>query len=172
MQALCQFAAFSAFCESSADVNFGVEQSFMRHIADFGKSYGTAEEYQFRLGEFAKKDAIINAHNAKNGSFTLGHNKFSDMTDFEYKQMLGARKSEGVKEYTVLEETAADSVDWRELGAVNAVKDQKQCGSCWAFSATAAVEGAHFVATNELLSLSEQQLVDCDKTCYGCNGGW
>ena len=64
------------------------------------------------------------------------------------------------------------SVDWRTKGIVNPVKNQGQCGSCWAFSATAAVEGANAIKTGTLLSLSEQQFVDCDKRSQGCNGGW
>jgi C1A family cysteine protease len=64
-----------------------------------------------------------------------------------------------------------NEVNWVTKGAVNPVKSQGHCGSCWAFSATASIEGAHFVATKKLLSLSEQQLVDCNTSSHGCNGG-
>jgi len=66
---------------------------------------------------------------------------------------------------------ATTTVDWRKLGAVNPVKDQGQCGSCYAFSAVAAIESAHFIKTTELVSVSEQEIVDCDTTDEGCNGG-
>jgi cathepsin F len=144
-----------------------VENDFIQHIAEFGKSYGTKEEYQFRLNLFAEKHAAIAANNAENGSFTLGHNQFSDWTQDEYKRLLGFKKTNNLvkssRNATILAtEDTPVSVDWRSSGAVNAVKNQGQCGSCWAFSATASIEGAHFRSTGQLVRLSEQQLVDCD----------
>jgi len=65
-----------------------------------------------------------------------------------------------------------ESLDWREKGAVAEVKDQEQCGSCWAFCTVVACEGAYFLEHNQLLSLSEQQIVDCDGNDHGCDGGW
>jgi C1A family cysteine protease len=143
-------------------------------MSEFGISYGTQEEFEFRMSLFAKKDAEIKEINATEENFTVGHNFMSTWTDAEYKKLLGyaGQAGEGVRNYVALEETNASSVDWRTKGAVNAVKNQAQCGSCWAFSATCAVEGAHFLKSGKLLSLSEQELVSCDTACYGCQGGW
>jgi cathepsin L len=161
-------------CENSAPVSSIVEQSFIQHLASHGISFGTAEEYKFRLSIFAEKDAEYKKINANSeNTFTVGHNKFSTWTKDEYKRILGYKGLKPQKNVTTLNATKlADSVDWRTKGAVNAVKDQGQCGSCWAFSATAAIEGHHFIATGELLSFAEQEIVDCDTTSYGCNGGW
>lgn len=112
--------------------------------------------------------------NSSQTSFTVGHNHLSTLTAFEYKRLLGAKvtplekRTEKVLNVTNL----AAEVNWVTAGAVNAVKNQGQCGSCWAFSAVCAIEGAHFIKTGTLLSLAEQQMVDCDTVSYGCNGGW
>jgi C1A family cysteine protease len=149
---------------------------YMQYVAEHGKSYITAEEFAIRKALYIQTDAIIEAHNETESSFKLGHNKFSDYTDAERARLTGAMKDDFKGEFTVLPESNADSVDWRTAGAVTKVKDQGQCGSCWSFSATGALEGAHFIANGELLSFSEQQLVDCATSFptknYGCGGGW
>jgi C1A family cysteine protease len=98
---------------------------------------------------------------------------FSTRTEAEAKVMLGTKVEESPKEATILDDTdLAASMDWRAKGAVNAVKNQGHCGSCWAFGSTACVEAEHFIKTGKLLSLSEQELVSCSKVNHGCQGGW
>jgi len=178
MAHFCKAAAFLGLnmCENQQPLSL-VEQSFIQHLADFGISYGTKEEYQFRFEIYKKKDLenqYINEDPAN--TFTVGHNQFSTWTDAEYKKILAYNGPQEFPEETVFtdlnETNLADSVDWRTKGAVNPVKNQGMCGSCWAFSATASIEGHHQIATGHLLSLSEQQIVDCDKRSHGCNGGW
>merc|ERR1712166_788617 len=146
---------------------------FMEHIANYGISYGTTEEFDFRMALFAKRDAAYNEiNNDPENTFTVGHNMFSTMTDYEAKQYTGRLPSHNhTLEEEVVNEVTAAEVDWRKKGAVNPVQNQGQCGSCWAFSSIAAMEGAHFIHSAKLLKLSESQLVDCDKTSSGCNGG-
>jgi KDEL-tailed cysteine endopeptidase len=173
----CTAAAFIGMnvCDNATPIP-ALEQAFIHHLAAHGVSYATQEEYQFRFALFAKKDAEINEINADpENTFVVGHNQFSTWTHEEYKRLLGYKGPQTVDEENVVileTEGLADSVDWRTKGAVNPVKNQGQCGSCWAFSATAAIEGHHFIATGSLLSLSEQEVVDCDTSSYGCQGGW
>jgi Pyruvate/2-oxoacid:ferredoxin oxidoreductase delta subunit len=173
MNTLCKAATFMGykhFCEES--VSMEIEQAFVEHASVYGLSYGTKEEYQFRLSLFAERDAIINKINAEEQNFTVGHNFMSSWSQFEYRRLLGDKSLSYPQkgEYTILPDTDAVAVDWRTAGAVNPVKNQLHCGSCWAFSATAAIESAHFIKNGELLSLSEQQVVSCDTDCAGCDG--
>jgi C1A family cysteine protease len=102
-------------------------------------------------------------------------NHFGDLTKEEFKTMhLSKFETDRPKNIHVFDETATPAtVDWTTKGAVTAVKNQGQCGSCWSFSTTGSVEGAHFLKTGKLVSLSEQQLVDCSTSFgnQGCNGG-
>jgi C1A family cysteine protease len=172
MQAILRAVGFNTVSQDSHPVE--IQQAFIEHMSTHGLSFGTQEEFEFRMSLFAKKDAEINEINATEENFTVGHNFMSTWTAFEYKKLLGYRgqAGEGERNYVSLEESNDAEVDWRTKGAVNAIKNQAQCGSCWAFSATCAVEGAHFLKSGTLLSLSEQELVSCDTTCYGCGGGW
>jgi len=133
-----------------------------------------------RFGIFKANVDHINNINAKGLSYKLGINQFAHLTAEEFvHQYTGLKKPKtlwgeempylGRHNYTG--EALPASVDWSTKGAVTPVKNQGQCGSCWSFSTTGALEGAWEIATGKLVSLSEQQFVDCDKVDSGCNGG-
>merc|ERR1712127_27460 len=124
---------------------------------------------------FAKRDAAYAEINADpENTFIVGHNMFSTMTEDEAKKMTGRSPQKKMLGLAYFDESTAvmdAQVDWRTKGAVNAVQNQGQCGSCWAFASSAAMEGAHFIQSKKLVRLAESQLVDCDTESSGCNGG-
>ena len=160
-------AALASYVAATSEV----EAAFFGYITQYGKSYGSMEEYEFRLAQFARKHQIIAEHNAKESSFKLGHNNMSDWSEAEYEAILTYKEEPRVEPAFYGLNDTYNPIDWREHGAVNAIQDQGHCGSCWAFSTVASMEGAHHQATGNLEKFAEQQPVDCVTLCFGCHGG-
>ena len=147
----------------------------------FSKRYSNIEELETRFAIFRKNFIGILLHNADyTQNFTMGVNQFTDLTPEEFRaQYVGVLKAEvgsyGCQTFSSSASGAPSSIDWRNKGAVTSVKDQGQCGSCWSFSATGAIEGAWAISKGQLVDLSEQELVDCatgvSYGSHGCNGG-
>jgi len=146
----------------------------------------SVDEFQYRWQTWKNNALFIESFNQQgNQTFTVAMNKFGDLTVEEFAKIyLGFNMKN--TEAVVVAEVAADptipaSIDWRQKGAVTQIKNQGQCGSCWSFSTTGNVEGQWFLAGNQLVGLSEQNLVDCDHECTtyqnqqscdaGCDGG-
>jgi len=151
------------------------ESLFTSYIDEFDKMYESPEVFFHRYNAFKANLAYINQRNTENLTFTLGINQFTDLTNEEYRTILRrpASNRAPIPEEVVDISALPNDIDWRTSGAVQKVKDQGQCGSCWAFSATGAVESITKIKHGNLPDLSEQQIVDC---CHaggsqGCNGG-
>ena len=147
----------------------------------FSKRYETFQELELRFEIFRENMRTIILHNLDSTqNYTMGINQFTDLTSGEFKEMYASGlKTEvgsyGCKSFSGSASSAPASVDWRSEQAVTSVKDQGQCGSCWTFSATGAIEGAWAISTGQLIDLSEQEMVDCatgiSYGSHGCNGG-
>jgi len=147
------------------------ERSFVQWMRNTNNIYA-GEEYQLRLGVWMANKRLVQQHNAAKKGFKVAMNKLAALTPAEYKQLLGHRSTGADKDIPVkVAHTNDADVDWREKGIVNAIKDQGQCGSCWAFSVIQAMESQWALKKGDLPSLSEQNLVDCCTSCSGCNGG-
>ena len=155
--------------------------SFEQYKKEFGKRYTKDGEELYRKNIFLRNLIAINEHNANpKNTYTMGVNQFTDLTQAEFESIYLTLKvpKRSYKEIdtTEIPKVNAD-VDWTVAERVTDVKNQGQCGSCWAFSATASFESAILIAHGAKfdVSLSEQQLVDCAGGKYGnqgCNGGW
>jgi len=152
----------------------------------FNKTYPSQSEEAKRQAIWKNNTILIDAHNkqfhAGNSTFRLGENEFADMTAKEFAAKFNGLKKKAndfgsgrpVADFGNFNTRDLPAhVDWRTKGYVTGIKNQQQCGSCWAFSATGSMEGAHFKKTGKLVSLSEQNLVDCSDAegDMGCDGG-
>jgi C1A family cysteine protease len=158
-----------------------LEKAFEQFQKDFHKKYEESEK-QHRFNAFVENFNFVQRRNAEvAGAFQVAINQFADMTPDEFSLTHGgllqtSRPFEGLKYLGTHQYSGTAlpaSVDWTAKSAVTPVKNQQQCGSCWAFSSTGALEGAFAIATGKLVSFSEQQLVDCSKAFgnQGCSGG-
>jgi len=167
--------AFSVFRRTSRGGNDkNLTKLFQQWKKKHNKTYGGVE-HKKRYQIFVQNLKRIEKINSKNRTFTVGLNKFSDLTKQEFSSIyLGLKPRKNITKRPFIVNpnfTAPASVDWRTSNAVTAIKDQGQCGSCWAFSTTGSLEGLNAIKNGNLLSFSEQQLVDCSTENEGCNGG-
>jgi len=155
-------------------------------ISQFNKQYGI-EEMAVRFTNWKSNSDLIQEHNAQDLSWKLAMNDFGDMTSEEFSALhLGlnvdidaANNNDNSQENTTENNTELTSlalpryVDWRKQGKVTSVKNQGQCGGCWAFAASGALEGLYAIRHSRLVSLSVQQMLDCASSFgnNGCGGG-
>lgn len=183
MMRVAMILAFLAVSSANIHDRAYYEAKFFDWLKQHKMVAQSAQHFVQMLSNYANNDDIIESHNAKNLSYTLGHNQFSHMSQDEWRAYvkLGLQRPEqstAAKIHSAPADlsTLATSIDWTTKGAVTGVKDQGQCGSCWSFSTTGALEGAYYNKYGSLKSFSEQNLVDCDTLKnggrdMGCNGG-
>jgi len=156
---------------------FKYKSNFDTYLDHYNKHYNDSD-YWYRYNIYEKNMDYILERNNNLTSYKLGENNFTDMSTIEFNNKYLKYKmiinQSVVSNYNNSNKNLPNSIDWRSNGIVTNVKDQGQCGSCWAFSAVGTLEGQWAKNTSKLVSLSEQNLVDCagNYSCDGCEGGW
>ncbi|XP_023313137.1 uncharacterized protein LOC108903178 [Anoplophora glabripennis] len=158
-----------------------IEEQWQSFKDNVGKHYRSRLEESTRFQIFKDNVYKIEEHNRRFArgevSYKLAVNKFADLTEEEFKARLNPRPAVEIAHPTPVfgnfdDTDVPDELDWRDKGAVTGVKDQGNCGGCWAFGATGVLEGQYFLKTGKLESFSEQFLIDCSMMNNGCSGGW
>uniref|UniRef100_A0AAQ4S7W7 Cathepsin H n=1 Tax=Gasterosteus aculeatus aculeatus TaxID=481459 RepID=A0AAQ4S7W7_GASAC len=162
---LCIITAFFGLVHLTPFVLLEEEYQFKQWMSQYNNIYDN-EEYYHRLRTFTENKRKIDRHNAGNHSFTMGLNQFSGMTFEEFRKSFLLTEPQNCSATDGAHHSSAgpqpESVDWRERGnIVTPVKNQGPCGSCWTFSTTGCLESVNAIASGKLISLSEQQLIDC-----------
>jgi len=172
MKSLIILAALLSIAFAYTDLEY--QNAFTNWIQKYGKTY-TAGEFQARFSIFKSNMDYVRDWNSKNQQTVLGLNLFADLSNAEYRRIYLGTRVDASKLHPITEvmPSANDTVNWVTKGAVTGIKNQGQCGSCWSFSTTGSTEGVHFLSTGNLVSLSEQNLMDCSTAFgnQGCNGG-
>ena len=147
------------------------EKSFLSWMRSTNQFY-TGDEYRLRFGIFLTNSRYVKEFNTGHKNFRLSLNKFAACTPSEYKAYFGLRISRS-KFFSVKStlKTNTESLDWRDKGVVNEIKDQGECQSNYAFSLIQAIESRDAITTGTLRRFSEQNIVDCSSMTFGCNGG-
>jgi KDEL-tailed cysteine endopeptidase len=141
----------------------------------YNKTYFNDTINSNRYDIYCKNVNYITDFNKQNNSFVLGINKFTDLTNEEFNsrnRYIPSSKKANLNYKLITATSVPKSLDWRDYNKVTTIKDQGQCGSCWAFSAIGSLEGVNAISTGNLYNLSEQELVDCSTTNNGCGGGF
>lgn len=168
------FAAVAHGANIEQDPEF---PKFMAFVAKYKKSYNNQAEVEGRFNIFKDNLKLIEARNNDGGKDVHGVNQFADIHPNEFKNMYHGAHLSGINDPSLVKSfnnTASAkpvNIDWRLKGAITPVKNQGQCGSCWAFSTTEQIESDVFLKTGKLNVLAPQQIVSCDTVDAGCNGG-
>jgi cathepsin F len=151
------------------------QQQFQRFKAQFNRTYGSTAEEDARFHIFKNNLNLIAAQNARDPHAVYGVTKFADLSPQEFKNIYLMNVDRTITSAPVAKVPRTklpSSFDWATKGDVTPVKNQGNCGSCWDFSATETIESVCAIAGYNLNTLSEQQILDCDTTDSGCDGGW